>query len=154
MSRLAKAEEFWRSFAGVDDKGSKKPIKAAFSALHQVLGGMVAVSEDGDEARTLREVEKTCVLVKAWNQFHEGHVSTQGDLELDYAVDSNPHKQGLVLPGSRIPIKSPDTVDRTRPDYLVILPWNLRDEVMTQMAHIRSWGGRFVVPGPNLEVLE
>ena len=73
---------------------------------------------------------------------------------VDYAVDSNPHKQGLFLPGSRIPIKSPDTVARTRPDYLVILPWNLRDEVMTQMAHIRSWGGRFVVPGPRLEVLE
>ncbi len=73
---------------------------------------------------------------------------------VDYVVDSNPHKQGLFLPGSRIPIVSPDTVVRTRPDYLMILPWNLRDEVMAQMAHIRSWGGRFVVPGPQLEVLE
>lgn len=73
---------------------------------------------------------------------------------VDYVVDSNPHKQGLFLPGSRIPIVSPDTVARTRPDYMVILPWNLRAEVMEQMADIRSWGGRFVVPGPQLEVLE
>src|SRR6187549_111124 len=68
---------------------------------------------------------------------------------VDYVVDSSPHKQGLFLPGSRIPIVSPETVARTRPDYLVILPWNLRAEVMAQMAQIRSWGGRFVVPGPR-----
>ena len=73
---------------------------------------------------------------------------------VDYVVDSSPHKQGLFLPGSRIPIVSPETVARTRPDYLVILPWNLRAEVMAEMAHIRSWGGRFVVPGPRLEILE
>jgi C-methyltransferase C-terminal domain len=73
---------------------------------------------------------------------------------VDYVVDSNPHKQGMYLPGSRIPIVSPETVALTRPDYLVILPWNLRAEVMAQMADIRSWGGRFVVPGPRLEVLE
>lgn len=73
---------------------------------------------------------------------------------VDYAVDSSPHKQGLFLPGSRIPITCPDRVAETRPDYLVILPWNIRDEVMTQMAHVRSWGGRFVVPGPRLEVIE
>lgn len=73
---------------------------------------------------------------------------------VDYVVDSSPHKQGLYLPGSRIPIVGPDAVTRTRPDYLVILPWNLRAEVMAQMADIRSWGGRFVVPGPELEVLE
>jgi len=73
---------------------------------------------------------------------------------MDYVVDSSPHKQGLFLPGSHIPIVSPETVARTRPDYLVILPWNLRAEVMAEMAQIRSWGGRFVVPGPRLEILE
>jgi len=73
---------------------------------------------------------------------------------VDYVVDSSPHKQGLFLPGSHIPIVSPEMVARTRPDYLVILPWNLRAEAMAQMADIRSWGGRFVVPGPQLEVLE
>jgi hypothetical protein len=73
---------------------------------------------------------------------------------IDYCVDSSPHKQGLCLPGSRIPVLPPSRVAETRPDYLLILPWNLRDEVMGQMAHVRTWGGRFVVPSPALEVIE
>jgi hypothetical protein len=72
---------------------------------------------------------------------------------IDYCVDSSPHKQGLCLPGSRIPIMPPSRVADTRPDYLLILPWNLRDEVMGQMSHVRTWGGRFVVPAPALEVI-
>lgn len=73
---------------------------------------------------------------------------------VDYAVDSSPHKQGLFLPGSRIPIASPDRIAETRPDYVLILPWNLRDEITQQMAHIRQWGGRFVVPVPELQVFD
>jgi SAM-dependent methyltransferase len=72
---------------------------------------------------------------------------------IDYAVDRSPHKQGHYLPGSRIPIYAPERVGETRPDYLLILPWNLRDEVMAQMAHIRGWGGRFIVPVPELQVI-
>jgi C-methyltransferase-like protein len=72
---------------------------------------------------------------------------------IDYCVDSSPHKQGLCLPGSRIPVLPPSRVADTQPDYLLILPWNLRDEVMGQMSHVRSWGGRFVVPAPALEVI-
>jgi predicted TPR repeat methyltransferase len=72
---------------------------------------------------------------------------------IDYCVDSSPHKQGLLLPGSRIPIMPPSRVAETRPDYLLILPWNLREEVMSQMSHVRTWGGRFVVPAPALEVI-
>jgi SAM-dependent methyltransferase len=72
---------------------------------------------------------------------------------LDYVVDRSPHKQGLYLPGTRIPILPPERVAQTRPDYLLILPWNIKDEVMTQMAHIRDWGGQFAVPVPRLEVL-
>jgi hypothetical protein len=71
---------------------------------------------------------------------------------VDYAVDRSPHKQGLFLPGSRLPIHHPDRVAETRPDYLLILPWNLRTEIMTQMAAIRAWGGRFVVPVPEVQV--
>jgi SAM-dependent methyltransferase len=69
---------------------------------------------------------------------------------IDYTVDRNPHKQGLYLPGSRIPIYGPQKIFETRPDYLVILPWNLREEVMAQMAAIREWGGRFVVFIPEI----
>ncbi|OON66070.1 SAM-dependent methyltransferase [Hymenobacter sp. CRA2] len=71
---------------------------------------------------------------------------------LDYTVDANPHKHGLFLPGTRIPIYAPDRIRQTRPDFVLILPWNLRAEIMQQMADIRQWGGRFVVPIPTVEV--
>ncbi|HEB88395.1 MAG TPA: class I SAM-dependent methyltransferase [Deltaproteobacteria bacterium] len=72
---------------------------------------------------------------------------------LDYTVDRSPHKQGGFLPGTHIPIKHPDEIARTRPDYLLILPWNLKEEIMEQMAGIRDWNGRFVVPIPEVRVL-
>ena len=73
---------------------------------------------------------------------------------LDYTVDRSPHKQGLFLPGSRIPIYAPDHVRRARPDYLLILPWNLRQEIMEQMADVRTWGCRFVVAIPEVTVFD
>lgn len=72
---------------------------------------------------------------------------------LDYTVDRSPHKQGRFLPGTRIPILGPERIAETRPDYVLILPWNLKDEITQQMSHIRSWGGRFVVPIPSVTVL-
>ncbi len=71
---------------------------------------------------------------------------------IDYVVDRSPQKQGLFLPGTHIPILPPGEIEKTRPDYLLILPWNLREEVMQQMNHIRSWGGKFVVPIPEVQV--
>jgi SAM-dependent methyltransferase len=73
---------------------------------------------------------------------------------LDYTVDRSPHKQGRFLPGTRIPILSPDRIRETRPDYVLILPWNLKEEVMAQMSDIRSWGGRFVVAVPEIRIFE
>lgn len=72
---------------------------------------------------------------------------------IDYTVDLSPHKQGHYLPGTHIPIYNPDKIRDTRPDYLVILPWNLKSEIMGQMAYIREWGGKFVVFIPGVEVL-
>ena len=72
---------------------------------------------------------------------------------IDYTVDRSPHKQGLYLPGTHIPVCHPDKVKETKPDYLVILPWNLKDEIMQQMAHIRGWGGKFVVLIPEVQIL-
>jgi 2-polyprenyl-3-methyl-5-hydroxy-6-metoxy-1,4-benzoquinol methylase len=72
---------------------------------------------------------------------------------LDYTVDRNPHKQGRYLPGVHIPIHAPERIGETRPDYVLILPWNLKDEIVAQMAGIRAWGGRFVVPIPRAQVL-
>lgn len=71
---------------------------------------------------------------------------------IDYTVDRNPHKQGLFLPGTHIPIASPDKIRQTQPDYLLILPWNLKEEIMEQMAFICEWGGQFVVPIPEVKV--
>ncbi len=71
---------------------------------------------------------------------------------LAYTVDRNPYKQGLYLPGTRIPIFHPDKIRETRPDYVLILPWNFKEEIMHQMADIREWGGQFVVPIPEVRV--
>jgi len=71
---------------------------------------------------------------------------------LDFTVDANPYKQGKFTPGTRIPIRPPETIRETRPDYVVILPWNLKDEISAQAAYIREWGGQFVVPIPKVTV--
>jgi len=69
---------------------------------------------------------------------------------VDYTCDLNPHKQGHFLPGSHIPIRSPDAITQTRPDVVLILPWNLKDEIMAQLSYVRGWGGRFAARSPEL----
>jgi 2-polyprenyl-3-methyl-5-hydroxy-6-metoxy-1,4-benzoquinol methylase len=73
---------------------------------------------------------------------------------IDYTVDRNPYKHGRYLPGTHIPIYPPERIRETRPDYLFILPWNLKDEIIQQMAEIRHWGGSFVVPIPTPTVYQ
>jgi len=72
---------------------------------------------------------------------------------IDFVVDASPHKQGKFLPGSHIPVVAESRLRETRPDFILILPWNLREEIVGQMAHVRTWGGQFVVPIPRVEVL-
>ncbi len=71
---------------------------------------------------------------------------------IDYTVDRNPYKQGKYLPGTHIPIFEPEKIRQTKPDYVLILPWNLKGEICEQMSYIREWGGRFVVHIPELQV--
>ena len=73
---------------------------------------------------------------------------------LDYTVDRNPYKHGKFLPGTHIPVFPPEEIRQTRPDYVLILPWNLRNEIREQLSYIREWGGRFVVFIPQVEVFE
>jgi 2-polyprenyl-3-methyl-5-hydroxy-6-metoxy-1,4-benzoquinol methylase len=73
---------------------------------------------------------------------------------LDYTVDRNPYKQGKYTPGTHIPILAPERIRETRPDYVLILPWNLADEIVAQNGYIRSWGGKFVVPIPAVKVID
>lgn len=79
------------------------------------------------------------------------HCGVRSDL-LRYTVDRNPYKQGMYLPGTHIPILAPEVLAEDRPDYVLILPWNLRREITEQLAFVREWGGRFVVPIPTLDV--
>ena len=73
---------------------------------------------------------------------------------LDYTVDRSPYKQGKFLPGTHIPIHHPDRLRQTRPDYVLILPWNLKDEIMELNGYVREWGGKFVVPIPEVKVYD
>ncbi|MDQ4082168.1 MAG: class I SAM-dependent methyltransferase [Actinomycetota bacterium] len=73
---------------------------------------------------------------------------------VDYVVDRSPHKQGLFLPGTRLPIVPPERTRETRPDFLLILPWNLKEEIIEQMSYVRAWGCRFVVPVPEVALVD
>ena len=72
---------------------------------------------------------------------------------IEYVVDRNPHKQGHFLPGSKLPIYAPEKMDETQPDYILILPWNIKNEVVAANSRVGAWGGRFAVAVPELTVL-
>ena len=80
------------------------------------------------------------------------HCGIRSDL-LEYTVDRSPVKQGQFLPGTHVPIYAPDRIAQTRPDYILVLPWNLKKEISEQLSYIRSWGGRLVFPIPELEII-
>jgi SAM-dependent methyltransferase len=73
---------------------------------------------------------------------------------LDFLVDRNPYKQGRHTPGTRIPILDPGRIRDARPDYVLIMPWNIKTEIIEQLAYIREWGGRFIVPLPNVQIVD
>ncbi len=77
-----------------------------------------------------------------------------GPDSLEYVVDRNPAKQGKLLPGSHVPVHAPERIFETRPDYILILPWNIKDEILELMGDVREWGAKFVVAIPRVEVLE
>jgi SAM-dependent methyltransferase len=107
--------------------------------------------------RFLDEAKRSGQSVAAYGAAAKGttllnYCGVTSDL-VEYVVDRSPHKQGRYLPGARLPIHAPDHVEETRPDYLLILPWNLQQEIVEQMSSIREWGGRFVVPIPSVTVV-
>ena len=71
---------------------------------------------------------------------------------VDFTCDANPHKQNHVLPGTHIPILSPDAIRERRPDIVLLLPWNIKNELMEQLSYIREWGGRFAARSPELRL--
>jgi hypothetical protein len=76
-----------------------------------------------------------------------------GTKDVEYVVDKNPYKQGLYMPGSHLPIKNIKEIKKTKPDFVVILPWNLKDEIMNEISFIREWGGKFVIPIPKVVII-
>jgi hypothetical protein len=73
---------------------------------------------------------------------------------LAYTVDLAPSKQGTLLPGTRIPVHNPEKIFETRPDYILILPWNIKDEIIRSIESARDWGGQFLVPIPEVRLLD
>jgi hypothetical protein len=73
---------------------------------------------------------------------------------LDYTVDRNPYKQGKFLPGTHIPIFHPNKIEETKPDCVLILPWNIKEEIMNQLSYIGNWNGRFIVPIPKASLYD
>lgn len=104
-----------------------------------------------DQARADRKKISAYGAAAKGNTFLNYIAATPGDIVA--AFDANPAKQGRYLPGSHIPIYAPEAVGELRPDYVLILPWNLKDEIMGQLAYIRDWGGRFVIASPEPQVL-
>ena len=81
------------------------------------------------------------------------HCGIRPDL-LAFTVDRNPHKHGKFLPGSRIPVMAPEAIAAARPDYVLVLPWNLRAEISAQLHYVAQWGGRLVFAIPSLQIVE
>jgi len=75
-----------------------------------------------------------------------------GNEVIEFAVDKSPHKQGLYLPGSHIPVKEPKKINESRPNYIVILPWNIKNEIMNEISYVRNWGGKFVTLVPEVKI--
>lgn len=131
--------------AGLEDLSTYARFGAAMRATRRaLLSFMIRAKEEGKSVAAYGAAAKGNTLLN--------YCGIGRDF-IDYVVDANPAKQGRLLPGSRIPVLAPQAVQESRPDYLLILPWNIAPEVMQQMSGIRAWGGRFVLPIPHVTVL-
>jgi SAM-dependent methyltransferase len=126
--------------AGLDDLESYASFAAKVrQAKRNILSTLIALKNEGASIVAFGAAAKGNTLLN--------YCGIRGDM-LDYAVDSSPHKQGLLLPGTAIPVHDPELIFETKPDYVLILPWNLKDEIISQMEGIRAWGGKFITPLP------
>ena len=136
----------------------KKEIAAGLCELETYLefGKRVREAKHGLLERLI-EIKRSGASIAAYGAPAKGNTLLNycgiGKDFIEYAVDQNPHKQGLFLPGSHIPIVAPSRLSETRPNYILILPWNLRDEILAQIGYARAWGCRFVIPIPTAEIL-
>jgi 2-polyprenyl-3-methyl-5-hydroxy-6-metoxy-1,4-benzoquinol methylase len=118
--------------------------RAVVDVKCQVLEFLIKARRDGKRVAAYGAPAKGNTLLN--------YCGVRTDL-IEFTVDRSPHKQGMLLPGSRLPIKAPADLIKTRPDYVLILAWNWSDEIVEQMAEVRTWGGQFVVPIPKIKVI-
>jgi len=118
--------------------------KKIYLTKHKLLEFLIHVRRHGHSIVGYGASGKGCILLN--------YCGIRSDF-IDYTVDISSQKQGYLIPGVHIPINHPDKIKETKPDYLLILSWNLKDEIMGQMAYIREWGGRFIVPIPDVTVM-
>jgi hypothetical protein len=131
--------------AGLNDEAAYRALAERIAGIKlALLSFLVSAKQAGKSVVCFGAAAKGNTLLN--------YCGVHADL-VEYAVDSSPHKQGLSLPGSLIPIHPPSKISETKPDYVLILPWNLCEEIKAQMASIREWGGQFVVAVPELRVL-
>jgi SAM-dependent methyltransferase len=131
--------------AGLDGLAGYRGFQAKVDAAKRdVLQFLITAKNEGKAVAAYGAAAKGNTLLN--------YCGARGDL-LDYTVDMNPYKQGRFLPGTHIPVYAPERLRETKPDYVLILPWNLKDEIVRQHSYISEWGGRFVIPLPAVEVL-
>jgi hypothetical protein len=149
-----------------DEARAVTPSVAELAAREEAagLGTLKPYQRFGEQVRQTRrrlleflaEAKRGGAAIAAYGAAAKGNTLLNfcavGPETLDYVVDRSPHKQGLYLPGTHLPIHPPERLFETRPDLVFILPWNIKDEVMEQMVGIREWGGRFFVAIPKVEV--
>jgi SAM-dependent methyltransferase len=154
---LTDAATRWPETAAVG-RALEEELAAELDTLVGYAGFSASVARVLDDLRTfLEEAKAAGSRVAAYGAAAKGNtLLNAAEVTTDdvaYVVDRSPHKQGRFLPGSHLPVLEPDHVRRDRPAYLLVLPWNLRDEITAQMADVREWGCRFVVPVPRLELV-
>jgi 2-polyprenyl-3-methyl-5-hydroxy-6-metoxy-1,4-benzoquinol methylase len=127
--------------AGLDDLASYQSFAAKVrQAKREILTFLIGLKEKGASIVAYGAASKGNTLLN--------YCGIRGDF-IDYAVDASPYKQGLLLPGTGIPVYAPGRIFETKPDYVLILPWNIKDEIIGLSEGIRAWGGRFIVPLPK-----
>ena len=131
---------------GLEDEGIYRGFQARIDAIRsEFLGFLLAQRQAGKTVAAYGAAAKGNTLLN--------YCGVKGTDMLSFVCDLSPHKQGRLLPGSHIPVLPPEALDEQRPDFIVILPWNLKAEIMQQLSHVRDWGARFVVAIPKLQIL-
>ena len=132
--------------AGLHELGGYEGFESAVAGVKRdLLRFLLQAQEDGERVVAYGAPGKGNTLLN--------HCGIRSDL-IEFTVDRNPYKHGKFLPGSRIPVLPPDAIAQARPDYVLVLPWNLRAEISAQLAYVGEWGGRLVFAVPELEVLD